>query len=70
MVSNCRSYLLEQIDHIIAFKNKGDTENESYYLKQYENNLKTFNRLFGENDKSFFKVVEEKTKMNNPKGKS
>lgn len=36
------------------------------YLKEYEKNLKTFNRLFGENDKSFFKVLEEKTNTNKP----
>ena len=70
LISNMRSYLRDQVDAIISFRNKGYKESEGYYRKEYEKNLKTFNRLFGENDKSFFKVLEEKTKTNKPESNS
>jgi hypothetical protein len=61
-----RSYLTDQVNAILGFRNQGDKESEAYYLKEYEKNLKTFNRIFGENDKSFFKVREEKTNTDKP----
>ena len=65
--SNMRSYLMDQVNSVLHFRNTGDKESESYYRNEYEMNLKSFNRLFKENDKSFFKVIEEKAKENNQK---
>lgn len=66
LISNMRGYLMDQVNAILGFRNNGDKESEAYYLKEYEKNLKTFNRIFGKNDKSFFKVIEEKKKTNEP----
>jgi len=62
LISNVRSYLIDQVNIILSFRNKGDKELESYYLKEYEKNLDTFNRLFDEKDNPFLKYLKKRGK--------
>jgi RHS repeat-associated protein len=66
LISNMRSYLMDQVNSVLYFRDRGDNVSEAYYRKEYEKNLKTFNRLFGKNDQSFFKIIEEKSKEKKP----
>lgn len=66
LISNMRSYLRDQVNSILYFENNGDKVSGKNYQKEYEKNLKIFNKLFGENDKSYFKVLDQTKKIKSP----
>ena len=70
MMANFQFYLSQEVENISQFKAAGDKTSENYYRARYEKDLQTFNRLFKKNLKSFFEVIEEKSKPNKPKTKS